>query len=165
LLVEVDDMTIFKHTLIIAVLVALPATSALAAKRGRPVATNADGVATAATRAPVAPEDIDTTAVEMLRDAEREDLSLVQLVALQQEVNRLHMMEGKAESDGTLSDRDAARLYRSAVRSCEKIMRPEQVRRPSIRLGEAVNSEGTIYLPSQAAEGEVAPVRGKRHLR
>jgi hypothetical protein len=158
-------MDILNRTLILVVLVALPATSAWAGKRGRPVVVDADGVATTATPAVVAPVDLDTTAVDMLRDADREDLSLRQLATLQREVSRLNMMEGKAESDGVLSQRDASRLYRSGVRSCEKIMMEDSYRQTSTRLGASSSSSGVIFLPSQAAEGEQAPVRGRRHLR
>ncbi len=72
--------------------------------------------------------ELDMTAVEMLEDASADDLTTAQLGALAREVQRMDVMRAKLESDGSFSDRDAEKLYRSTVRSCQKVMTPTEVR-------------------------------------
>lgn len=74
------------------------------------------------------PAELDMTAVTMLEEASSDDLTTAQLSALAREVQRLKVVRAKLESDGALSDRDAEKLYRSTVKSCQKVMTPNDVR-------------------------------------
>ena len=127
--------------LIVLIAVAIPVTSASAAKYGRP-RTSDD--ATARTQRTAAPnrgtQALDTPAVEALRNADREDLNLRQMATLASEVDRLRQMENKAQSDGELSTRDAEKLYETAVRSCQKVMTPTSDGTAESTRGRHVNS-------------------------
>jgi hypothetical protein len=74
------------------------------------------------------PAELDMTAVAMLEDATADDLTSAQMGALAREVQRLKAVRAKLESDGALSDHDAEKLYRSTVKSCQKVMTPNDVR-------------------------------------
>lgn len=114
----------------------LPATGALAA--GKYTGTTEPGVGAAAGErivfAPAASRavEVDTTAVDMLRDATAEDLTPAQMVQLAREVKRMDALRAKMESDGDLSDRDAQNLYRNTVKACQKVMTPTEIR-PTVR--------------------------------
>lgn len=158
-------MGISTRLLLAAILVSIPAGAALADDDALAEAPERRGQVTR--YEPPAPEDMDTASVDALRDADRDDLDSKQLAVLQSEVDRLNMMEAKAMSDGEMSDRDAARLYRSAVRSCDKIMDPGKSRQSATRTGPSRGSvQGNAYLPSEHTDDDVpAPTRGKRTLR
>ncbi len=146
-------------------LVSIPATAALADDDALAEAPQRVGEVTR--YEPPAPETLDVTNVEALRDADRDDLDAKQLAVLQAEVDRLNMMEERALSDGEMSERDAARLYRATVRSCDKIMDPRKSRTAAVRTGPSKGSvSGNAYLPSEHTDdGAAAPQRGKRVLR
>lgn len=138
-------MSTLARFLVVLIAVAIPVTSASAAKYGRPRVPM--GATTEATATPNrSAEPLDLTAVEMLRTADREDLDERQMKQLESEVGRLHMLQGKAESDGDLSSRDVQRLYESAVRSCQKIMTPGEVKRRT--KGSSVNT-GPRTMPQR----------------
>ncbi len=127
-------MSTLTRALIVLIAVAIPVTTASAGKYGRPRVD--PGATTVATAPPNrTPAVIDETAVEMLRNADREDLSEGQMKLLEKEVVRLNQLEAKSGSDGEISDRDAQRLYESAVLSCQKIMTPGEVRRTGRSVG------------------------------
>jgi len=111
--------------LIVLIAVAIPVTSASAAKYGRPRTSDDATARTQRTAAPNRGDKVlDTSAVEALRNAEREDLNLRQMATLASEVDRLRQMENKAEADVLIATPDAEKLYETAVRSCEKVMTP-----------------------------------------
>ncbi len=129
--------SISKMFLVLALLT-LPATSALAAGKYSRSTTQAGVAAPRGERVAVipaarqSPAELDTTAVEMLENATADDLTPAQMSALAREVNRLKAVRAKLESDGSLSDRDAEKLYRSTVKSCQKVMTPGDLR-PTVR--------------------------------
>lgn len=151
--------------LLATILVSIPASAAFADDDALTEAPQRRGEVTR--YEPPAPETLDTANVDALRDADREDLDDKQLALLQAEVDRLNMMEERALSDGEMSERDAARLFRATVRSCDKIMDPRKSRAAAIRTGPSKGSvSGNAYLPSEHTDDDaVAPTRGKRVLR
>ncbi|MDP7114982.1 MAG: hypothetical protein QGH45_23610 [Myxococcota bacterium] len=131
-------MSAITRWFLVLTVVTLPATGALAAGKLTRSTTEAGVAAARGVRVAVipaarrAPAELDMTAVQLLEEADADDLTRGQMAALAREVDRLKVVRAKLESDGSLSDRDAEKLYRSTVKSCQKVMTPGEVR-PMVR--------------------------------
>lgn len=131
-------MSAITRWFLVLTMVTLPATGALAAGKYSRSTTEAGVAAPRGERVAVvpaarqAPSELDMSAVRMLEEASADDLTRGQMAALAREVDRLKVVRAKLESDGSLSDRDAEKLYRSTVKSCQKVMTPGELR-PMVR--------------------------------
>ncbi len=144
-------MSAMSRAILVLSILLLPATGAWAA--GKYSRTTEAGVSaprgervTVNPAARPSPAELDTTAVTLLEEASADDLTPAQMSALAREVQRLKVVRAKLESDGSFSDRDAEKLYRSTVKSCQKVMTPNSVR---IVVGTASVNARSENLPRQ----------------